>query len=131
MRTASGQQAKTPHIEPSNTPIQASARRDDRISQAVDEFLIAAEAGSVDRAALIEKYHDVADELAGCLDTFDFVNNVAPHLSEPAVHADSKASPTVSPLADLGDFRILREIGRGGMGVVYVQSSFPLDDEWR
>ena len=32
----------------------------------------------------LTKYADIADELAGCLDTIDFVNNVAPQLADPS-----------------------------------------------
>ena len=128
MKTSSDRQAESPPVDP-RQPISGGIGADGtiRISQAVDEFLAATEVGNVDRAALLAKYQDVADELAGCLDTLDFVNNVAPPLSEPLVDASGNNSPTISPLATLGDFRIVREIGRGGMGVVYEAEQLSLE----
>lgn len=100
--------------------VHQSFERDDRVSQAITEFLKMSEQGeSVDLDALLAKYADVADELAACIETFDFMRNVAPQLTEQHVGEDRCSSPSILPLANLGDFRLVREIGRGGMGVVY------------
>lgn len=72
----------------------------------MEECLKKLEAGeAVDRAALVAAHPELADQLEACLASLEFIHRVA-HPSEGA--------PT-----QLGDFRIIREIGRGGMGVVY------------
>jgi serine/threonine protein kinase/Flp pilus assembly protein TadD len=96
-----------------------------RLVAAMEEVMDALAAGQpIDREALLAKYADVADELAECLSNLDFVQNVAPQLAdEAAAHPASsdvlRGSPDPARTTNLGDFRILREIGRGGMGVVY------------
>ncbi len=99
--------------------LRGSMDRDARISEAIGQFLAAKELGQADRKALLAKYQDVADELAGCLDALDFINDVAPQLGQPSHGAAGRGAPSIAPLATLGDFRIIRELGRGGMGVVY------------
>src|SRR6185437_5493049 len=58
-----------------------------------------------DRNALLAAHPELAAQLGACLAGIEFVHRAAgPAAEEPAV---------------LGEFRIVREIGRGGMGVVY------------
>jgi hypothetical protein len=64
-----------------------------------------------DRQAFLTRHAEIADALAGCLDGLDFIYAVGPQLNE----APSTEAAAPSPL---GDFRILREVGRGGMGIV-------------
>ncbi|HEV3497320.1 MAG TPA: hypothetical protein VHA34_13320, partial [Actinomycetes bacterium] len=66
----------------------------------------------------------VADELAACLDGLAFVHSAAArmHGEAGASHPGrAEAGPELDPASaqPLGDFRLVREIGRGGMGVVY------------
>jgi serine/threonine protein kinase len=97
-----------------------SDRSDDRISLALEEYATSIDAGEpLSREALLEKYSDVADELVGCLDSLDFIRQVAPQFSEAPTDNGNTAGAVLRPDANLGDFRIVREIGRGGMGVVY------------
>ncbi len=86
---------------------------DPRVIAAVEEYLAALEAGGrPDRGAFLARHAAIAGPLAECLDGLDFVQSAAPRLQPPPA-ADLFAGTT------LGDFRIVREVGRGGMGVVY------------
>ncbi|MHC4732412.1 MAG: protein kinase domain-containing protein, partial [Planctomycetota bacterium] len=88
---------------------------DERIVCELRTYQAALEAGELpDRAGLLARFPEMADELAGVLDGLDFVNQVAPQLQEGA-HRDGDLHSSTP----VGDFRILKEVGRGGMGVVY------------
>ena len=93
---------------------------EDRLAMALEEYAAAGETGKpISREFLLLKYADVAGELTGCLDSLDFIRQVAPQLSD-NVPPDAESARTANQTpAALGDFRIVREIGRGGMGVVY------------
>ncbi len=96
------------------------APEDPRLARALEEYAAALEVGRApDRRAFLERHPDIAAALAECLDGLEFVHQAAPRLSRP--DADRAAGPPeVAAGAPLGDFRIVREIGRGGMGVVYL-----------
>jgi hypothetical protein len=96
---------------------------DPRVIAAVEEYLRALEAGETpDRNALLARYPAIATALAECLDGLEFVQQADPRWQPPALEPlpDAPAvAPELSAAAPLGDYRILREVGRGGMGVVY------------
>jgi RNA polymerase sigma-70 factor (subfamily 1) len=79
----------------------------------LDEYLRALEAGNPpDREALLARHPELEEELKAALLGIDFVHVAAPRLA-PEEHADAL------PGRSLGDYRLLRELGRGGMAVVY------------
>lgn len=72
----------------------------------LDRYLAELEAGrNPDRAKLLADHPLLATHLAQALEGLEFVHRTA-------------AGATTAP-SRLGDFRIVREVGRGGMGVVY------------
>src|SRR5262249_36055316 len=72
----------------------------------LDDYLADLQAGRApDRAQLLAAHPDLAAQLERCLAGIEFV------------HRAGQSSATAP--AQLGDFRVLREVGRGGMGVVY------------
>jgi serine/threonine protein kinase/Flp pilus assembly protein TadD len=103
------------------TPAEG-AGDDPHLGQALDEYLTALEAGRApDREEFLARHAAIAPHLADCLRGLEFVRQAAGALDDPAeapaaeVIRDGEASPP----AALGDFRIVRQVGRGGMGVVY------------
>ena len=70
----------------------------------------------------LARHAEVAEALAKCLDGLEFVQHAAPQLDQQVADQGTALSAITGELATtmpLGDFRIIREIGRGGMGVVY------------
>jgi hypothetical protein len=120
--------SETKASPPGHPSAPAVALDDPRVIQAVEEYLAALEDGPrPDRQAVLARHPDIAAALARCLDGLEFVHVVAPQLSQASPGHPTAPPPEIQPEGPLGDFRIVREVGRGGMGVVYeaVQISRP------
>jgi serine/threonine protein kinase len=93
---------------------ESDCARESLLSEAVDEFLDRVQRGEQpvleDYAS---RYPQIADELRDILPALRAMQGSAPH------QPDGDPSAATSDAGCLGDFRIRREIGRGGMGVVY------------
>jgi serine/threonine protein kinase/Flp pilus assembly protein TadD len=96
---------------------QQSAANDAELAAVLDAYLAALEAGHApDPEALLAEHARIADRLRACLAGLRLVKGGAEGL-EGKGRAEEPAE--VSAGTPLGDFRLLREVGRGGMGVVY------------
>jgi serine/threonine protein kinase/Tfp pilus assembly protein PilF len=100
-------------------PDEAGSGPDDpRVLAAVEEYLAALEAGRAPaRAEFLSRHAAIAARLADYLDGLELIHR--------AGSAAGPASGGAAPADDLagaeplGDFLLVREVGRGGMGVVY------------
>lgn len=82
--------------------------------QILDQYLADLKAGrAVNRATLLAQYPQFAQQLSSCLAGLEFIQGAD------AAATTGGAPDLVSQQRVLGDFRIVREIGRGGMGAVY------------
>jgi len=87
-----------------------SGLEDPRVFAALTDYLAQIEAGvRPDRESLLAAHADIADRLVGCLDAMELVQG-----------ATSSAGESLPYGTIIGGFRILREVGRGGMGIVYL-----------
>jgi serine/threonine protein kinase len=99
-------------------PTAGMSGDDERLVRAVEEYLAAIESGRrPNRQEFVARHPEIATELSACLQGLAFVHSAAARVAADAgVEADRHVGPSAQPL---GDFRLLREIGRGGMGTVY------------
>jgi hypothetical protein len=96
-----------------------SVSRDDRLAEVLDAYLAALEAGTPPNVdELLARYPDLAGDLRECLASLAFIRRT--EVRAGSVAPGREAPPEGEAAGGmLGDFRIVREVGRGGMGVVY------------
>jgi serine/threonine protein kinase len=103
---------------PSNDP--SLAAEDPRLLRAAQEYLSALNSGQKpDRREFLARHTEIADKLDEYLDGLDILHRAAPELRNPATSAAPPFGAETLSAAPLGDYRIVKEIGRGGMGIVY------------
>ena len=114
--------------------------REERLSELILEYIDAIEAGApIDRAELLAVHADYHAELNQFFQSRDRIERVAapirmasslgshffPETEDSTSSTDKdtvssgKPTPLNRPLGQLGEFQLLKEIGRGGMGIVY------------
>ena len=93
-------------------PTAGSASLEEVLEQYMEEL---AEGREPDQQAYLRAYPALADALRGVFKTLDFVEATSKSLNASSLERGQQ----------LGEFRVVREVGRGGMGVVYeaVQTS--------
>ena len=89
---------------------------DPRVLAALEAYLEAIRVGHpYSRAEFLDQHPEITEALSECLSGLEYIQAVAPMLM-----GSQPFSPgLISTSSQLGDYRILREIGRGGMAVVY------------
>ena len=98
--------------------------RDRRLDEVVTAYLKAVEAGHApDRDELLAEHPDLADDLAAFFAAESQVGRAAaplraPDIDSPTVGLPEPAAPGTR-IEYFGDYELLEEIARGGMGVVY------------
>jgi WD40 repeat protein len=102
---------------------QDTAGRDDRVNAVIAEYLRAADAGRPpSRDELLARHPDLADELRSFFADHDAARLAAANSADAPALAPSPAPaspPGLGTVRDFGDYELLDEIARGGMGVVY------------
>jgi hypothetical protein len=95
----------------------ASSADRDPIERLAEEFLQRRRNGEAPALSeYAERYPDLADEIRAVFPALLLMERADPGTSDLARGNGDSAQPNGMP-EQLGDFRILREVGRGGMGV--------------
>jgi serine/threonine protein kinase/Flp pilus assembly protein TadD len=100
------------------TPSEIASWQDDpRVVSALEEYLALLKAGRrPTKQEFLDRHSEIASALGECLDGLEFVQSAVPRL--PTVGPVGSEEP-LPPATRLGDYRIIHEVGRGGMGIVY------------
>jgi len=96
---------------------QTQSQSESRLAHILDDYLAALQAGRPPaRDALLAEHPDLAVDLDACLASLEFIRCAS--VTPPPGPENELIALAPAP-GILGDYRIVREVGRGGMGVVY------------
>jgi serine/threonine protein kinase len=99
--------------------LTSDAAREERLNEVLLAYVEERQAGRTpDRVGLLAAHPDLHTELESFFASHDEVERLAAPLRRPQ-KTEGDSRPSGPELGQLGDFRLIREIGRGGMGVVY------------
>ena len=88
------------------------------VNRVLAEYMEALERGDApEREEFLARHLGIAAELEAFLDDLDHLDGLGEKVLSPERGASAHLSPAVPPR--LGDYELIEEIGRGGMGVVY------------
>lgn len=91
---------------------------DERLLELSREYLEELRAGTFpDRESYEARYPDLRDEVVDYLDGIELAFSLEKEKSKSGIQTQPETPQ--HPTEPIGDFRIVREIGRGGMGIVY------------
>ena len=92
----------------------------DTVDRLAEEFVARHRRGEhPDLAEYTDRYPQYAEAIRDLFPALVLIEQVKPAAGEPTATYNGEAAAEGRRLERLGDFRILREVGRGGMGVVY------------
>ena len=104
----------------STSSAERSPRSDPRVITALETYLDALRSGRPwSREEFLARHAEIAGPLGECLSGLEFIQTASVELEGSDAHRAATRPEPVPLRARLGDYRVLREIGRGGMGVVY------------
>jgi serine/threonine protein kinase len=104
---------------PANQPDSLDDLAEKRLIEAVQGYLRELEEGRhPDRRQWLARYSDIASELNECLEGLKFVQEAADSI-HPSLTPSQKTDFSPWTSEPVGDFQIIKEIGRGGMGIIY------------
>ncbi len=108
-----------PFSDKSTVAIPADEQRAERLAALLDRYMRDLEAGGIppDVEALVAEHPDLADELRSYADSLKLLHQMTAGIRP----LPTRAEPSTAGMTArrLGDYEIEREIGRGGMGIVY------------
>lgn len=99
---------------------QTADTMDPRVVQAAEAYLRALEAGEApDRKEFLARYPGLEEEIGACLEGLEFLRRAVGQMQGEENAAEPESSLFTGSGRMLAGFRLIRLIGRGGMGVVY------------
>ncbi len=108
-----------PFSDKTTVAVPADGPRAERLAATLDRYMRELESGGIppDVEALVAEHPDLGDELRAYVDSLKVLHQMTAGLRP--TPAPAPAGSADATTKRLGDYEILREIGRGGMGIVY------------